>query len=174
MKRLEQAGYPYIPGSHGILLERSGNGVSRIKTGSGDDVSYAVEPDLIEIKHGVLGPQMIAVVLPGFEVGFSLKTVRDNIRHPDMFAGRFVSFALRNFELAGFDIQSMVGHWSPGSVNYKQFIDTFEATHDLGKAARSTWTGKTAEKNGFGVVDKNSVVWHPGKDVTVLFDRTQA
>lgn len=175
MKRIEQAGYPFVPGSHGINLERNAVGSSRIETASGDTVRYSVTPDSIEIKQQTtLGAHMIAVVLPNSEIAFILKTVRDNVRHPDMYAGRFVSFALRNFELSGTDIQRMSGHWSPGSVNYSQFISTYELTGDLETAARSTWTGKTAEKNGFGAVDKNSVVWHPGKEVVVLFDRTQA
>ncbi len=174
MKKIEQAGYPYVPDSHGIFLERDGSGVSMIKTGSGEVVSYTVEQDYIEVKRGSLEPQMIAALLPGSQIAFSLKTVKDGIRHPDMFANRFVRFALRNFELLGMDIQSMVGYWSPGSVNYNQFISTYEATHDLEIAARSTWTGKTAEKNGFGIIDKDSVVWRPGREVIVLFDRNQA
>ncbi|HUD04612.1 MAG TPA: hypothetical protein VMR59_01340 [Patescibacteria group bacterium] len=154
ISRIEQAGYPYIKGLHGIpfnQLPLESEGV--VVSGSGRQLYCELDQSrisVIDINEQMLG--LLARVTHGM-MTLNLQTRLDANSstevHPDLFGAKFVEMALVNFRNNGVNVVYLIGKWHPGSVNYDAFQKVKLATGDMVLAARSTWTGKIAALHGF-------------------------
>jgi len=163
MSRVEQAGYPYVPGSHGIPfceLPLESRGV--VVGGSGKPLYYEAYRRRISAIDNTDG-QMLGLFAKIFDGAMSLNLQTrlhdDNvvITHPDLFAAKFVKMALVNFQRYE-NIGCIVGKWHPGSVNYDAFQVAKAATGDALLAAKSTWTGKIAALNGYTELNPDDMI----------------
>lgn len=181
MIEVEQAGYPYVEGSHGIPFNKAVRGLADDKYlvgGSGSLLWYGVTDRSIDILDENDRDFHLCADLSKYgRLSFDLQTrVERNgsiIRHPDFFAAKFVDFAIRNFELTRGEIRLWRATWrARGSDNYTEFIDFYDQTKDVLTAAKSTWTGRVAYSHGFSIRDEVHVDWRRGEEkVIVEFQR---
>lgn len=176
MSKIEQAGYPYIEGSHGIPFDKAVLSRKRndLIGGSGRVLNCYIDPQEILVTDAEdVRLMLVSLLSPNGELRLGLHSrLKDgSAKHPDLFAARFVDFTIRNFELLGGNIRFLVGAWEPGSDNYRQFFDHLNSSQDRVAAARSTWTGQIAERHGFSLTDESSISWNPSDTVIVRFQR---
>lgn len=174
MSKIEQAGYPYVEGFRGILFEGAERGV--VYGGSGSKLHLEVRSGCIAVTSTDNGTSFAMVGrVKRDEVHFNLKTVHrtgeSRSHHPDFFAGRFVDFALANFEQQGFDIRYWMSDWDHNSDNYKQYISLRDATGDSQNAARNTWAGAQAARHGFDLVKPEGIITENPERILVVFER---
>lgn len=167
MSRIEQAGYPYVKGSHGIPLNHLDYGrVGRkvITGGSGRELAVVNREVQGELEFRVWDMSLqddyylIAHTVAPETIIFNLKTagpINEANRHPDMFAASFVDFAFQNFEQYGKEIKTWRAGWSVRSLNYGQYRELRGQGLDVPVAAIGTWTGNMAARHGF-VFDSSS------------------
>lgn len=189
--RAEMAGYPYQPGEKGIpfyeLLERAGKGESAgsFVSGSGRTLDYLITEDSLKIADGHnLQYEMEATCRDGV-AEFTLFTnvvlpdarnVEARVRHPDMFAAKFVSFALHYFKSKGIDVRVCEDLWyPPDSDNLDAFKEVYGRTKDKVQAAKATWSAKVFAKFGYTEINENGIQVEPllqsGYAVTAIFSR---
>jgi hypothetical protein len=179
MSKLEQAGYPYVEGLHGIPFAGLPVGeIGRIVSGSGRDITFLAEPGNIWVKDENAKAFRLSANLnnKGFLV-LNLKT-RISRRfservHPDFYAANFIGFALANFERLGQQVPAIEGVWIPGSVNYAQFQKAYAATRSTVLAAQATWTGRRAIQHGFTQVREASIQLKRNglSQITAIFEK---
>ena len=75
---------------------------------------------------------------------------KEKIRHPDMFAGKFVALALAYFEQDG-SIKGFSDVWEEGRDLYIQFKDLRKKGLSKNQAALNTLSGKIYSKLGFSL-----------------------
>jgi hypothetical protein len=180
MARVEQAGYPYVKGSHGIPFDTLMPGQIRsVESGSGRILDCGVNPGDI-FAHDTRNKKLrlyATLAMDGtLNLNLQSRTVEGSkiILHPDLFAARFVGFALRNFELSGETVTGLMGLWFPDSVNYDAFHDALATTGDTVLAAQTTWTGRIAAQYGFTKIERGNVLVVDAKEnssVTAYFGK---
>lgn len=182
----ERLSYPYIPGKRGFPLEEMaipGNS-GACKTASGREIEYEFKPDFVKVADPDGDRRLVAQVIGG-RLLLGLYTITDGIlfskRHPDFFAGDFTRFVIHDyFPDNGTEIDDFLGHWRLGSDNYYQFVQAQRKGADAATAARSTWSGKIMQENGFPYINNSDVATaeteiFPGRFVpyvTARFHRT--
>lgn len=168
--------YPYTQAGGAPLIELLQRGqvdqVRKIITGgSGRELLFEASPDevLLRDTESDIDYWMFAKVDDSRNVTFDLHT-RKNGRgfrllyqpfeiHPDFFANKFVGACINHFEQTG-GVNGLRGKWYSKSVNFKQFMDSYEVNQDKVKAALSTWSGKTYSNFGFGNLTKDEIFMH--------------
>lgn len=163
MSRIEQAGYPYVERSHGILFDQASVESGGLITGSRRPVSATLEESQIRIvalddDEYEMSAEVDYKGAFNFRVYTALPLKGETVRHPDFFAGKFVDFALRNFEQNGVVINRFIGDWGKDSVNHKQFTQVFSKTGDRVRAAENTWSGRKAREHGFRLPSEQYVI----------------
>ncbi len=169
----ETAKYPYQPGEKGVpfeeLLERVGNGESKgaFVGGSGRALDYSITEDSIKItdehdlqyemeatcRDGVAEFTLFTNVVPP-DAGNS----EARVRHPDMFAAKFVSFALQYFKSKDMDVKACKDLWyPPDSDNLDTFKEIYGKTHDKVQAAKATWSAKVFAQNGYTEINEEDI-----------------
>lgn len=174
MANIEQAGYPYVEGSYGIPFDQANTPRDRIVTGSGEIL-------LLELKRRFYGVTTIHsnyhmnANLRRGELNLDLKTTSEidgtGVHHPDLFAGRFADFAIANFGLNGLEITSLVTDWNRESLNFDQYMDALRQGSDKLTAARSTWTGRLAQRHGFDIHSEDHIDTEDPDRIFVNFRR---
>ncbi len=173
MIELEQAGYPCISGRSGIAFESLGLiRTNNVKGESGSTLNYMARRNHIGVYDAICkGFRMVADVKEGDTVAFDLETRINGYRHCDMYAGKFQSFAIKNFEALGHSINYWVSDWEYWSDNYRQFHQALKSGLDVLSAARSTWTAQAAERNGFTLFRRSAVI-DIDDHIAVVFTRS--
>ncbi len=174
---VEQAGYPYVEGSHGIpfFQMEEGEGL-KINGGSGAILCYDVLPDELQVTDGdVRSSFFLNAKVEDGVLDLSLFTRRndDNVSQhfPDFFASRFIDVALTHFNNTDAMINYFQAHWSRG-VNYETFNNVLAKTNDPRMAVRETWTYKEMSKRGFVLCRGFDAINITNDLVTVLFERS--
>lgn len=180
--------YPHIEGVAGIgfadVLSRVDQGQTHeevIKGGSGQEMRliHSRKKLIVENMEGTLW--MRASMEPRYGQGallFDLKTklsaeecfngkASEN-RHDDMFAGKFIDFALEYFEVNGENITTCIGRLQEGTEVYDEYEKELEKTGgNRSKAAMNTWPGRKWAERGY--VD--AVVWDiPDRDGSIVME----
>ncbi|OGH16456.1 MAG: hypothetical protein A3C30_04675 [Candidatus Levybacteria bacterium RIFCSPHIGHO2_02_FULL_40_18] len=163
---VEMVTYPFVAGEKGIpfaqLLELSlgGKKSGEFTAESGRRMEYLFDDSSISITdHGDETFVMGAAVDEGVaEFVLITRRLNDRQRHPDMFAAEFVGFALMYLEEMRKHVTSIVDIWEQPSDNYKQFFQTYNISHDIVGAARSTWPGRTYARFGFVNIEEADVI----------------
>lgn len=174
MKRLEQAGYPYVPGSHGIPFSELGFTRSRrVMSGSERILDYNVTNTHIGVLDVETGAHLVADVRRrnrdrDYTISFDLVTRDGEHVNEDMYAAKFTKFALKNFRALGHDVRFWTDDWERWSDVYLQFIDALRSTRDEARAVNSTWTAQVARLQGFRL---DSIIEFNKKRVRVQFSR---
>jgi len=152
-----EAKYPYVPGESGIPLddlEISFEG--DVCGGSGKQLFCLIDSDTIVIFDKAafkltLSANVISEIL---FVGVRSRDKETGERHPDLFAKKFIGWAVAYFENQGHLINRFMGNWTRGEGKYSSTnFDAYQAGRKSGmnpaEAAMSTWTGKTVAELGF-------------------------
>jgi hypothetical protein len=179
VSRLEQAGYPYLEGSHGISFSQlpvESDGL--VIGGSGRRLYCVTDRSKISVTDLDTQTRWLSAAVNYGTISLNLLTRPDHqgeqAAHPDLFGAKFVAMALANFRRGGHDVRRYLSKWHPGSVNYIAFQRVKEATGDIVLAAKSTWTGKTAAANGFTELNLEDFVEYKEESsrcVRVIFRR---
>lgn len=170
--RAEALFYPYVPGKYGIpfgdLIDQfkaQGLHYGIFKSGSGTKIEFKYFDNSIavaDLAHPDRGMQ--AEVLNGV-ASFNLQTrgmVKDKLKdelnpHPDMFAAKFVRFALEYFETIGEEVEMCKGEWHFPSDNWMTFMAELLTHENRVKAAKATWSGKLFRSLGFSRLRKSDI-----------------
>lgn len=153
-------GYPLVPNSHGIDLEKVFPPLNRklsvfdeITTESGQKVIYDIKPDQIELYDQTNNRLSMTCSFnrEKEQVEFYLVTKdKENHRHPDMFAGKFIKACIEYLQKRGNVINHVLCHWSKSQpTNLIQFIQNLKDGMSVEEAAKNTWTGKIVTELGF-------------------------
>ncbi|OGH03028.1 MAG: hypothetical protein A2798_01190 [Candidatus Levybacteria bacterium RIFCSPHIGHO2_01_FULL_37_17] len=149
--KLEQAGYPYIPGKTGINFEPLAAAQQDVIIGeSGCTLRYKATTTHIGVQDAKIpGLFLVADVRNGNAIEFDLTSRLNGYRHCDLYAGKFTKFALYNFDRLGWNIRFWQSGWENGFDNYNQFMQGLERGLGIVDAAKNTWTGRIATSYGF-------------------------
>ena len=168
---VEQAGYPYVEGSHGIPFFAMEEGESlEIIGGSGQVLSYYALPDTLYVfdPQEVLRNSLLAIASNGkllLTLFPSPDGLHDTPRHPDLYAKRFIDVALAHFKKHGIKIDKHVSDWPSWTENYRQYERLIAQGADDEYAVNHTWIGKTLKERGFlpavaSDIQRNSKTMH--------------
>lgn len=182
--------YPFTPNEHGIpfstLFQRVSEGeiTGTIQGGSGSELTYEIQPDLIYIQDKVYPDRLMAARFEEGVARFEIQTresgldvVGKNIPwevHPDMYAREFVGVSLAHFARNGLTVNTCKGIWKPGSDNYQQYRQELQLNGNYIRAAKQTKSAKIFAAYGYTEVTKEDIgsipLWNTSI-VTVLFHK---
>lgn len=182
LKTRELVSYPYIPGERGIQMSQlfgrlhNGEAQGTLQTGSGRELRFFGNSFLFNIRdNNVPSNYFMSAVCEGRIISFNLRTVIDlldstgvkiRLRHPDMYAGKFVGSALDYFESCGNNISVCKSVWlPPGSDNYDIFMKAFQKTGDKLQAAKATIDAGILAKYGFHNIDEEGILMEPLSEI---------
>ncbi len=150
---VEQFGYPFVEGSHGIPFSKMVIGGDSIHTAQGRTLNYTLESDTVY----VWDPDMSVANSLMANVSDKVLTLslhptpddnHESPRHPDLFAGKFVDFILDYFANNGTTIESHFSDWLNGK-NLDDYNSLWAQGAEPGYAASQTWIGKKLISKGF-------------------------
>ena len=153
---LTEADYPFIEGQKGInpiLLQPTKDPIT-IFSASGKPLVFRMDERQVYLaeedgRNFRLDAQVTAGTL-AFDLKTKITISPGQVeRHQDLFAARFVNFALRHFQSFGVLINSVESVWKQDSVNYEDYTNAITAGQDKVTAAKNTWSGRTLGKHGF-------------------------
>ncbi len=149
--------YPYKAGSHGFLFHKQfQEGKQDVEGGSGNVVVSEISENKISLTDQTSENKfkLVATVDKDNVLLFDLRTREKNadgeVVHPDLFAAKFLGYALEYFKANGKEITKAKSIWKPWSVNYKTYM-RLSKTSDAKEAASKTWAGQTFGFYGFSV-----------------------
>jgi hypothetical protein len=153
--------YPYAPGERGVnfdeIIERAKKGerIGTVTSASGKNLGYILDEGHISVSDLENEYFMLSASWADETVEFALAStkIQSREKHPDMYAGKFVEFALSYFESQGKTVREIFDVWEPPSDNYKGFCNARNYWDNDFKAAKQTWSGRTYAKFGFSHVD---------------------
>lgn len=170
--QVEKLSYPYVPGEYGIpfgdLIDQfktTGKHYGIVTVGSGAEIEFKLFSDLIAVADLAHPDRVMQAELTNRVAFFTLQTrsmLTDDLQsapdpHPDMFAARFVKFALEYFESMGEEIDICRGEWHYPGDNWRTFMAELLAQENAVKAAKATWSGKLFASLGFSRLRKSDV-----------------
>ncbi len=170
--RAEALTYPCVTGEYGIDFskyiqdfEKKGLHCGIVKGESGAELELeAFENSLKVVDKSNPDRGMEAIVTNGV-FSFSVQTRRritdecawGDTPHPDMFAARFVRFAIAYFGENGEEVTICQGEWGPYSDNWLVFNDEYGRHGNKARAAKATWSGKLFASMGFSQLRSRDV-----------------
>ncbi|MBI2031583.1 MAG: hypothetical protein HYT08_03110 [Candidatus Levybacteria bacterium] len=163
-----EGNYPYIEGKKGISLEAiieryrtKGKCTGVIRGGSGSELQYTVGSDMLSVRDVGYPDRFMSVQVVSEIVNFNIRTrtspldvYEDNPQdvHPDMYAKKFIVFALTYLSDNNIFISGCKGTWAPNSINLQIFQDEMSVHGDPVRAAKETWTGKLFAELGYSEI----------------------
>lgn len=169
---MERLVYPYEPGRAGIPFEeifnfsRNGEKEGIVTGGSGRRLQYRIEDSLISIFDTKFGDRQMYARVEKRKARFGLTTKISQMdynkefpwtKHPDMFAKKFVGFALQYFRDMKIPVDICCGIWAPQSDNYKSYIKELEQSGDQVRAAMNTWSGQVFIGYGYSEICEKDI-----------------
>lgn len=121
---------------------------------SGLPVSVKVARAELSIESTPRPDFLLSARVEGDTLELNLRTELKNpsghkeVYHPDMFARRFVDYAMQFFKANDVSVNNFQGMWQSYSDNYAEFMKNVKTMSPL-EAARQTWTGRTMARHGF-------------------------
>lgn len=158
-----EAGYPHVEGEYGIKLDDIPfNVVSLIVGGSGKELRVLCNRQNLIVRDAINpGYRMDATVRDDGQLSLYLVTRVHKDKHPDFFAGHFVTAALEHFKQNGVVISHFRARWLEDSDNYLEFVNNRSSLSMSSiDAARNTWTGRLMCGLGFSDVDSPRLFFH--------------
>lgn len=162
--RAERLAYPFVEGERGIPFDgaidafrEKGKSFGIMKSGSGAELRYTIGSDRLAVRDVRYPDRFMDADVENGIATFNLRTrssFLDNHTdspaiHSDMFAAKFVSFALQYFEENHVSMDACKGIWWPETINGKMFARALSEHGDSVLSAKETWSGKLFISLGF-------------------------
>lgn len=170
----EKLSYPYVPGEYGIdfcdsinQFNLGGKTSGTIHGGSGAEMEFWFGTNAISVSDITYPDRGMSAYLLNGLASFSLQTrsmLTDEREdepnpHPDMFAAKFVKFALDYFGSTGEVVNVCKAEWNNPSLNWDTFVAELQEDGDKVRAAKQTWTGKLFTALGFSQIEAEDITF---------------